>query len=119
MTYGELKAKARDINENVVVKITNGDNELADTDIVATGYKIEFAEESGSSYYTIILRGDINGDGNVNIMDLLLIKKDILDLSELSGSALKAALMENDTEVSLMGYLLIKKHILGLQSIPQ
>ena len=119
MTYGELKTKAAEISDSVVVKITNGETELKDDETVATGYKIEFAEESGSSFYTIIIRGDINGDGKVNIMDLLLIKKDILDLSELSGSALKAALTESDTEVSLMGYLLIKKHILGLQSIPQ
>ena len=119
MTYGELKKKAAEISESVAVKITNGETELKDDEAVATGYKIEFVEESGSNFYTIIIRGDINGDGKVNIMDLLLIKKDILDLSELSGSALKAALTESDTEVSLRGYLLIKKHILGLQSIPQ
>ena len=119
MTYGEFKKKAAEISESVAVKITNGETELKDDEAVATGYKIEFVEESGSNFYTIIIRGDINGDGKVNIMDLLLIKKDILDLSELSGSALKAALTESDTEVSLRGYLLIKKHILGLQSIPQ
>ena len=119
MTYGTLKQKAAEINPEVTVKITNGETELADTDIVATGQKIEFDEESGASYYTVIIKGDLDGDGTVNIMDLLLIKKDILDMSKLSGSALRAALSDTETQVSLMGYLLIKKHILGLQTMPQ
>ena len=105
-------------NYNVIAKGADGSELNADS-IIGTGCIIEVTDESGTSTYTIIIRGDVNGDGKVNLQDLLLVKKDILGMNKLVGNQLKAASIGGDTEVSLKTYLAVKKYILGMQDIPQ
>ena len=103
---------------NVIATGADGSELNADS-IIGTGCVIEVTDESGTSTYTIIIRGDINGDGKVNLQDLLFVKKDILGMNKLEGNQLKAALIGGETEVSLKTYLAVKKYILGMQDIPQ
>ena len=107
-------------NENYSVVIIGADgSELNSESLIGTGCILKVTDASGTSTYTIIIRGDINGDGKVNLQDLLLVKKNILGMTALEGNRLKAALISGDTEVSLKTYLSIKKYILGMQDIPQ
>jgi len=65
-----------------------------------------------------ILKGDINFDGNIDIEDLLLLKKYILKIDELTVNALIAADMNDDGEVDVEDLLILKKIILELIDQP-
>ena len=59
------------------------------------------------------LPGDVNGDGTVDVMDLILLNKYILGSAELSPEALAAADMNNDGSVNATDSLLLLKQILA------
>jgi len=59
-------------------------------------------------------KGDINGDGLVDIEDLLLLKKHILKIDIIKDETLNAADFNGDGNVDVEDLLLIKKFILEL-----
>ena len=61
------------VSENYKIKRNN--NEVKETENIATGDILE--TESGITY-TLIVKGDINKDGNVNVRDLVKMRKYIL-----------------------------------------
>lgn len=63
-----------------------------------------------------ILLGDVTEDGNVKTNDLLLLKKYLLGLEELSTTAMKNADMNGDGDVKSNDLLLLKKQLLGLDA---
>ncbi len=119
-TFKKMAENINKSNSEYRVVIRGADNsELNGDSLITTGCVIEVSDGSGTSTYTIIIRGDVNGDGKVNLQDLLLVKKNILEMIKLEGNQLKAAQISGETEVTLKTYLAIKKYVLGMQDIPQ
>jgi len=70
--------------------------------------------------YQIILYGDVNGDGKINSVDLLVLQRHILEIEKLRGAFLKAGNVRRDGKnPSSLDSLLIQRHILELQMIEQ
>ena len=118
-TVADIKQK---ITTDLELEIVNSQNQvLSDTDIVGTGSKI-LVKENGNilRVYNIIIYGDVNGDGKINSVDLLVLQRHILEIEEINGVYKKAGNVRKDgkkpTSVDL---LLIQRHILGLQMIEQ
>ena len=118
-TVADIKQK---ITTDLELEIVNSQNQvLNDTDIVGTGSKI-IVKENGNilRVYNIIIYGDVNGDGKINSVDLLVLQRHILEIEEINGVYKKAGNVRKDgkkpTSVDL---LLIQRHILGLQVIVQ
>ena len=118
-TVADIKQK---ITTDLELEIVNSQNQvLSDTDIVGTGSKI-LVKENGNilRVYNIIIYGDVNGDGKINSVDLLVLQRHILEIEEINGVYKKAGNVRKDgkkpTSVDL---LLIQRHILGLQFIEQ
>jgi hypothetical protein len=60
--------------------------------------------------------GDINFDGEVNILDAVLVQKHILGLIELSKDELGRADMNFDNEVNILDLVyIIKVRIMGIE----
>ena len=95
---------------------------MLDTEDVGTGCKVKVLGDNDEikMEYTIIYYGDVNGDGKINSIDLLVLQRDILQLETLSnvykiaGDVRKTG--KNPTSVDC---LLIQRHILGLKEIEQ
>ena len=102
----------------MVVKGSNG-QEISSGSFISTGNIIEVTDDEGTSTYTIIINGDIDFDGSITLVDLLMVKKDILDMAKLEGLARKAAMIGKETDITLNTYLAIKKHLLGMEKIKQ
>ena len=60
-------------------------------------------------------RGDVNGDGKVSMMDLLVLRKYIAGITELTEAQMKAADVNNDGKVSMMDVLWLRQYLSGLR----
>jgi len=118
-TVEQLKQK---ITTNLEIEIINRESKiLQDKDIVGTGCRIRIKEDGKIlRQYQIILYGDVNGDGKINSVDLLVIQRHILEIEPMEEIFQKAANINKDgkkpTSVDL---LRIQRHILGIQRIEQ
>ena len=74
--------------------------------------------ESEAKTYTltVIVTGDLNGDGNVTITDMLMIKSAILG-EQLSDTAAAAADINYDGKITITDFLKVKSCLLGLEEV--
>lgn len=69
-------------------QILRNGNTLAETDIIATG---DILRTNGGEEYTLIVNGDVNKDGEVNIKDMVRLRKYLLERNNLDELELLAA----------------------------
>ena len=108
---------AKLINTNL-----NIDFETSVNGVIGTGSKLILTKNDGSGEveYEFILYGDLNGDGVINSLDLLILQKHILEISVLEGIFYKAGNLSKDGQPpSSLDMLKIKKHILEISLIDQ
>lgn len=118
-TVGDIK---NNIISNLEIVIVNSNNEiLSDDAIIGTGNKIQVKEDRKIlKEYQIIIYGDVNGDGKINSVDLLVLQRHILEIETLDDIYQKSAnIRKNGNKPSSVDLLLIQRHILGLQIIKQ
>lgn len=89
--------------------------------LVGTGDILITYNSSGEevSRYEIVIYGDANGDGEVDLFDFVVVKRSILGISEPSGIYWKAADCNKDGEIDLFDFVVIKRYILGLGDVNQ
>lgn len=116
----EIKAL---INTNLTMEFYNVQNEqLEDDENIGTGSKLILKDELGETVYeyTFIIYGDVNGDGEINSLDVLIIQKHILEIKEITGIFLKSGNTSKNGELpSALDVLKIQKHILEIRFIEQ
>ena len=110
------------INTNYEVNIYNKDNKLlSENDLVGTGSYINISNEGNTIIeYKVLIYGDVNGDGKINSVDLLVLQRHILEIEKFNGIFLRAGnINKNGKNPSSIDSLLIQRHILDLQKIEQ
>lgn len=88
------------------------------TGIVGTGFKIINEDKE----YTVLIYGDVNGDGKITVMDMVYQQRHILGVEKLTGVYLKAADACRSTgngTVELLDMVYVKRHILEILTISQ
>lgn len=101
-TVASVKSKHKD----AVVK-KNG-TQLNDSDLIGTGYIVLIDGKE----YTVIKKGDANGDGRVSAGDYVKIKNHIMETSLLSGVYIKGADVNSDGRASAGDYVKVKNYIM-------
>ena len=69
--------------------------------------------------HDVVIYGDINGDGKISVVDLVMMQKQILGTSQLSGAYAAAADISRDGKVSVKDLVLLQKHIINAAQIEQ
>ncbi len=87
--------------------------------IVATGITFTLCFNQKEYTYTIIIKGDVNGDGFIYATDYVKIRNHIMGKSTLNGAFLLAADINNDGFIYATDYVQIKNHIMGKSKIHQ
>lgn len=106
---------------NIQIYNSNG-TILSDTDRIGTGSKVVFRNDNDVvvNQYNVIVYGDVNGDGKINSVDLLVLRKHILEIQRLEGVFLKAGnTFKNGKNPTSVDSLIIQKHILEISLISQ
>ena len=87
--------------------------EIEETDIIKTGMK---AQIDGKEY-TLVVAGDIDGDGKLTLIDLARIKQYIVQARKLENENLQASDVNVDNETNLIDLARIKQALVGLNEI--
>lgn len=88
-------------------------------DILGTGDQITITNNGKTETLTIVIYGDVSGDGKINVSDLLLIQKYLLQSSNLSDGYYKAADVDKNGEVKVSDLLKVQNTLLYKDSINQ
>ena len=69
--------------------------------------------------FEVVIYGDINGDGKISNIDVVMLQRHILGMTQQSGCYLEAANTSRDGGVSNKDVVIAQRHILGLMEISQ
>lgn len=101
------------------VQILNADG-TANTGNVGTGNKVAvYVNGQVVKQYEVVIYGDVNGDGKISNIDVVLMQRHILGITTQSGAYLQAANTNKDGSVSNIDVVIAQRHILGMSTISQ
>ena len=96
-------------------KIVDADGKDKTGGTVVTGDHFVTDEQN----FTIVVLGDVNGDGKISVYDMLYIKRSILKATTLSDAQTLAGDTRQDGTLSVYDMLYIKRDILGTKKLVQ
>lgn len=114
-TSSKLNEKIR-TNAQVKYVASSGDELNAERN-VGTGTKLQFTYNEQNDEYTVVIKGDINGDGKISASDYVVCKNYIMGIKELAGVYKDAADVNKDGKVSASDYVKCKNYIMGTANI--
>ena len=88
-------------------------SDIADDLAVGTGLSIN----AGGANLTVVVLGDVNGDGILTSTDYMQVKRHFSNMIDLQGAALRAADVTNDGAILSTDYLKIKRTFSGTEDI--
>ena len=101
---------------NIRVWYANG-TELKGEDFVGTGCVAKLMNGNVlKESATVLLKGDITGDGNINAGDLVLLRKAIIDKTRLEGIFANAADLHTDSKINILDFVALKKLVIELDT---
>ncbi|MCI8309463.1 MAG: hypothetical protein HFJ45_04585, partial [Clostridia bacterium] len=108
----------KEFKENIDAKeeliVSNKDGiKLDDNNIVTTGSKLKVGEKE----YIIIVKGDIDCDGEITINDLAKIKLHYIEKKLLEEIPVKAADIDGDEEITINDLAVFKLLLIGLREL--
>ncbi|MBR6822383.1 MAG: dockerin type I repeat-containing protein, partial [Clostridia bacterium] len=86
---------------------------------VTTGSVVKLIRDDGTvdKSFTLVVLGDINSDGKISILDLVMIRKHLLGIISVKNEFFEASDINGDGKISIMDLVAIRKHLLGFTSI--
>ena len=99
--------------QNMIFTDKNG-NTLGDDDIIGTGMRLQVGTTLN---FTLIVTGDIDGNGEINITDLSELKLHHIEKTLLTGAELKAADVDQNGEITITDLAQLKLVLIGVKKI--
>ncbi len=111
------KVSALDSNIQAVVKKADGTQ--ITSGIVATGMTMSITTNGSTIDYSIVIRGDVNGDGKLSALDYVKVRNYLDGVSTLQNVYLKGADASGDGKVSALDYVKLRNHLDNKSTIVQ
>lgn len=111
----------KEASSKYTVTVTNANgSSISGKTKIGTGSKIKIIVGNTTYEYTVIMFGDLNGDGIINSADLLKMRQHLLETNKLSGVFEKSANTTRDnTGINSADLLKMRQHLLETSSIKQ
>jgi uncharacterized protein YjdB/beta-N-acetylglucosaminidase len=126
ITKVALGSTVSSIKENITTNYTKkllnaSGTALVDTDKVGTGTKVQILDGTNVlQEYSIVIYGDISGDGQIDVVDLLMLKRKLTNKLVLGEYANKAAnIAKTGGEPDVTDLLRLKRHLTNKSLIVQ
>lgn len=87
-----------------------------DCENIYTGYKValcNYQNRTAEGYAYAVVSGDVNGDGLINILDLISMKKYLAGIKSLSSAQIKAGCLTETNDISAQDVIAIVKFLLN------
>lgn len=84
-----------------------------------TGDKVVISSNNETKEYKIVIYGDIDGDGEITKVDLLLVQRHVFGYSKLSNVKAEAANIDKNEKIDRVDLLLLQRHVFGYSKIVQ
>ena len=104
--------------KNVVLKSSEG-IQLADDAIIGTGCVVELTHDGNViDTVNVVVKGDTDGTGTINVLDMEVIQKSILGIGDkLDGAYREAASLSGGDGITVLDMEAVQKDILGIEKI--
>ena len=89
-TFSQLRAGITAGGETVIFKDAQGNNILDEGAVIGTGSTVTIANEINPISYSMLIYGDVNGDGMIDLSDLVIIRDYLLN-GQQPGNIFKSA----------------------------
>lgn len=100
-----------------VIYDKNG-NIVSGSTVIGTGMTVAIMDEGTTvKKYTVVVTGDTNGDGKINITDMIAVKASTLKKSNLSGAYEKAGDVNGDGKINITDFIKTKATTLKKDTI--
>ncbi|MBQ1207821.1 MAG: hypothetical protein IIX65_04775, partial [Lachnospiraceae bacterium] len=92
--------------------ITAADGVTAVTN-VGTGTLVKVYDEQGvlSDVYTVVIYGDVSGDGKIDALDLMTVRQYLKKKVDLSGLYTVAADVSGDGKIDALDLMMVRQHL--------
>lgn len=115
----DIAALINKADPTATVKITN-DKGVISSGKIATGQVVTITKADGTQFkFAVVIKGDVNGDGEIYATDYVKIKNYIMSKDNLGSAYKLAADVNKDGNVYATDYVKIKNYIMGRGSIEQ
>ena len=111
--------KLKSMSSDASIIITSDGRQLSGSEKLGSGDIVKISNNGNEQSLRIVIYGDANGDGDINVLDLLKVQKHILNTASLSGSHKEAADANKDGNINVLDLLKVQKQILGTANIEQ
>lgn len=115
----KLIANITAYNNSVTVSIKNSSGTTKTSGIFATGDVVNITGKDGTKTYTVLIYGDVSGDGKVTSLDYVKIRNYLTSTTNLKGVYFTAADVNKDGKITSLDYVKIRNHITGSSVISQ
>ena len=115
-----LSELENEIYRKLIVLDSSGNEMKENTRYISTGDVVCFVNNNGAyiKKYEVCIKGDTDGTGTIDVLDMEAIQKSILGIGDkLSGAYKEAASLTDGDDITVLDMEAIQKDILGIQKI--
>ena len=115
-----LKNKLYTANDKAIVSVKNSNGEEKNSGVLATGDTVTITSNGETKTFTVVIYGDLTGDGVVNSSDLLRMRQHLIGTKPLNDAYLKAGnVIKTDNVINSSDLLRMRQHLLNKTKIEQ
>lgn len=111
MGSSTITEKLLETNKFANIQVTNRNDEIKTSGALGTGDKVTITSKEDTKTFEIILYGDVNGDGEITLVDIVAIQKHLWKDATLNNAYSVAADANKDNEITLVDIVAIQKHL--------
>lgn len=112
-------AKVRALDSNIQIVVKKADGTQITNGTLATGMQMTITTNGSAVNYTVVIRGDINGDGKLSAVDYVKLRNYLDGASSLNGAYLHSADTSRDGKTSAVDYVKLRNHLDNKSAIAQ